>query len=76
MRKILGLMMFVCLLFSGNCFAMQFSQPVEIGRISTVRGGVTIVNATYNDGNYWREFDKNNTKSYEKVLLVLVQETT
>lgn len=66
MRKILGLMMFVCLLFSGNCFAMQFSQPVEIGRISTVRGGVTIVNATYNDGNYWREFDKNNTKSYEK----------
>ena len=66
MRRFLGLMMFICLLFSGNCFAMQFSQPVEIGRISTVRGGVTIVNATYNDGNYWREFDKNNTKSYEK----------
>ena len=66
MQRFLGLMMFICLLFSGNCFAMQFSQPVEIGRISTVRGGVTIVNATYNDGNYWREFDKNNTKSYEK----------
>ena len=34
MRKFWGLIMFVCLLFSGNCFAMQFSQPEEIGKIN------------------------------------------
>ncbi|SNU98203.1 Uncharacterised protein [Megamonas hypermegale] len=33
MRKILGLLIFIFLLFSGNCFAMQFSQPVKIGTI-------------------------------------------
>ncbi|WP_407378431.1 hypothetical protein [Megamonas funiformis] len=66
MRKILGLFIFICLIFSGICFAMQFSQPVKIGGISTPKGGVSIVNASYNDGNYWRKYDKNNTKSYEK----------
>lgn len=34
MRRILGLMICIFVLFSGNCFAMQFSQPVEIGSLN------------------------------------------
>lgn len=33
MRKIWGLVLCMCFLFSGNGFAMQFSQPVEIGSV-------------------------------------------
>ena len=69
MRKILGLMMFVCVLFSGNCFAMQFSQPVEIGITGYQQAGgtgVMIKGATYNNGSYYTKFKKNNRNSYEK----------
>ena len=69
MRRFLGLMMFICLLFSGNCFAMQFSQPVEIGVTGYKQAGgigVMIKGATYNNGSYYTKFKKNNRNSYEK----------
>ena len=66
MRKILGLMMFVCLLFSGNCFAMQFSQPIEIGQIGTIQvgGGISVKNAFYNNGSQYNR--KNDPDRYGK----------
>ena len=69
MRKILGLMMFVCLLFSGNCFAMQFSQPVEIGSVfvdQTGKQGILIKNASHNNGDYYTKARKNNRNTYGK----------
>lgn len=66
MWKFWNLVLGIYFLLSENCFAMQFSQPIEIGKIFTPTGGVKMVNASYNKGSYWREFDKNNTKSYEK----------
>ena len=69
MRKILGLMMFVCVLFSGNCFAMQFSQPIEIGEAGIMQaggGGVYIDGANYNSGKFYTKYRKDNTRGYEK----------
>ena len=69
MQKILGLMMFVCLLFSGNCFAMQFSQPVKIGGIclnQSTKQGISVENASYNNGDYYTGVIKNNRSTYGK----------
>ena len=69
MRKILGLMMFICLLFSGNCFAMQFLQPIEIGAVGIMQsggGGVSIDGANYNSGKFYTKYRKDNTRGYEK----------
>ena len=69
MRKILGLLIFIFLLFSGNCFAMQFSQPVKIGGIfidQTGKQGVIVKNASYNDGDYYTKARKNNRNTYGK----------
>lgn len=69
MQRVFGLILCVCLLFSGNCFAMQFSQPIEIGIAGYQQaggGGVMIKGATYNNGNYYKRFTKNNKKGYEK----------
>ena len=69
MRKILGLMMFICLLFSGNCFAMQFLQPIEIGAVGIMQsggGGVSIDGADYNSGKFYTKYRKDNTRGYEK----------
>ena len=69
MRKLLGLIMFVCLLFSGNCFAMQFSQPIEIGEAGIMQaggGGVYIDGADYNSGKFYTKYRKDNTRGYEK----------
>lgn len=69
MRRFLGLMMFICLLFSGNCFAMQFSQPIEIGEAGIMQaggGGVYIDGADYNSGKFYTKYRKDNTRGYEK----------
>ena len=67
MRNFFGLILCVCLLFSGNCFAMQFSQPVEIGGISVMQaggGGVCVDEADYNDGKFYTKYKKDNTRGY------------
>ena len=69
MRKILGLMVCIFVMFSGNCFAMQFSQPVEIGRLGLLHGGgngVFFNNASYNDGDI--AYRKGKTIAYGKGL--------
>ena len=48
MKKIFGIL-FALAIFSSNCFAMTFSQPVKIGEVSyngSPTGGVEIVGAT------------------------------
>lgn len=69
MKQIFGLVLCVCLLFSGKCFAMQFSQPVEIGGAGYMQaggGGVYIDGADYNSGKFYTEYRKDNTWGYEK----------
>ena len=53
-------------MISSNCFAMTFSQPVEIGEIGigvqSPYGGIYIKGASFNNGKYytkWREDGKN-----------------
>ena len=67
MRRFLGLMMFICLLFSGNCFAMQFSQPVQIGAFGQFPNqGFTFYYGTIiNSGVYFDENDEE--KGYKKI---------
>lgn len=70
MKKILGLLA-VFLMISANCFAMNFSQPVEIGwiGISQARGtagGFCFKNETSNSGDYYTVYEKNNKNSYGK----------
>ena len=66
MRRFLGLVICICLLFSGNCFAMQFSQPIEIGQIGTIQvgGGISVKNAFYNNGSQYNR--KNDPDRYGK----------
>lgn len=50
--KFLVILSVAMFFLSGNCSAMEFSQPVEIGRITAPPiGGFYIEKATYNDGN-------------------------
>lgn len=55
MKKILGVL-FLLMIFSVNCFAMTFSQPIKTGfsvrRLQT--GGMAIINATQNDGDFYK----------------------
>ena len=71
MRRFLGMIMFVCLLFSGNCFAMQFSQPVKIGNIGhdmfNSSLGIYINGAAYNFGIH-DDNNEYNTKYYKSGL--------
>ena len=80
MRRFLGLVICICLLFSGNCFAMQFSQPVKIGNIGhqvkigntghnmfNPSLGIYINGAAYNFGIY-DDNNKYNTKYYKSGL--------
>lgn len=69
MRKIWGLVLCMCFLFSGNGFAMQFSQPVEIGSVfvdQTGKQGILIKNASHNNGDYYTKARKNNRNTYGK----------
>lgn len=66
MKQFFGLVLSMCLLFSGNCFAMQFSQPIEIGQIGVIQvgGGILVDNAFYNNGSRYNK--KNDTDRYGK----------
>lgn len=69
MQKVFGLILCVCLLFSGNCRAMQFSQAVEIGSVfvdQTGKQGILIKNASHNNGDYYTKARKNNRNTYGK----------
>ena len=69
MRRFLGLVICIYLLFSGNCFAMQFFQPIEIGEAGIMQaggGGVYIDGADYNSGKFYTKYRKDNTRGYEK----------
>lgn len=69
MWKFLGMILCMCFLFSGNCFAMQFSQPVKIGGIcvdQSSKQGVLIENASYNNGDYYIKAKKDNRSTYGK----------
>lgn len=69
MWKFLGMILCMCFLFSGNCFAMQFSQPVKIGGIcvdQSSKQGVLIENASYNNGDYYTKAKKDNRSTYGK----------
>ena len=60
MKKILFFTLMLMFIAS-NCFAMKFSQPVEIGWIgwSQRGGGFYCENSFYNDGNYKVEYYNN-----------------
>lgn len=61
MKKLFALVLGICFLLSGNCFAMQFSQPIKIGGTGYRQAGglgVDLRNATYNDGNYYDKYHK------------------
>lgn len=69
MRKILLLVLCICFLFSGNCLAMQFSQPVKIGGIclnQSTKQGISVEDASYNNGDYYTGVLKNNRSTYGK----------
>ena len=72
MKKLFGLVLGICFLFSGNCLAMQFFQPEEIGLTGNVqvnRVGIKIDGATYNTGSYYtgnKVLKDRNTEGYEK----------
>lgn len=72
MRKFFGIF-FALMLISSSCFAMKFSQPEEIGRISQHQagsgaGGFEFPGATSNEGDFYRanKWNQNNTKTYGK----------
>lgn len=59
MRKILGLMMFICLLFTGNCLAMQFTSMEKLGSFGQPpKQGFFFYNVTYNSGVYFNGKDE------------------
>lgn len=65
--------MFVILVMSSTCFAMQFSQPVKIGRIGgTPQGGIWIEGASYNNGTSYQngKLGREWGKLYEKGIAV------
>lgn len=55
----------------GNVIAMQFSQPQKIGHMALSQagdagGGMVFSGASGNTGDYFRIYNKNNTKSFGK----------
>lgn len=67
MRKIFGLMVTMLMIMS-NCFAMTFSQPVEIGSIEIVpSGGIIFKGSSYNEGNVINILKNEKIYSYNSV---------
>ena len=65
------MLMAILILMVGNCYAMQFSQPQEIGWFGIAQagsggGGFVIKNASQNSRNYFTKYRKDNRQSYEK----------
>ena len=60
MKKIF-LILTASVIFSSNCFALTFSQPVEIGSIFwTPSSGLIFKNESYNDGKVAGQWKENN----------------
>ena len=56
---------------SSVCYAIQFTQPQQIGSFSFAQGGkgaggIRIENASQNKGDYFTQYNKNNQSSYGK----------
>lgn len=72
MKKLLTLIFCICFLLSGNCLAMHFSQPEEIGltgNLQVYKVGIKVDGATYNTGNYYtgnKVLKNKNKDGYEK----------
>ena len=66
-KKVFGIL-FLMMIFSANCFAMSFSQPVKTGFkiIKTQAGGGMIVeNATQNNGDFYKRTYNGKTTVYD-----------
>ena len=74
MKKFLVILGALLIIFSSNCFAMTFSQPVKIGEVGGLpSGGFSIKGASYNDGSSYKngQFDKEwNEKLYERGIAI------
>lgn len=72
--KKIFLILTALVIFSSKCFAMTFSQPVEIGKVGGQPvGGFWIKGATQNSGTSYKngQFDKEwKTKLYEKGIAI------
>ena len=72
-KRVLGLIIGVCMLTGSSCFAMQFSPVEEMGEAGVSQagrsgGGMVIINATHNTGDYYitNTYNAHNTQSYGK----------
>mgnify|MGYP006874579077 FL=1 len=72
-KRMLGLIIGACMLAGSSCFAMQFSSVEKIGEAGISQagrsgGGMVIINATHNTGDYYitNAYNAHNTQSYGK----------
>lgn len=72
-KRVLGLIVGICMLAGSSCFAMQFSPVEEMGEAGVSQagrsgGGMVIINATHNTGDYYitNTYNAHNTQSYGK----------
>ena len=73
-KRVLGLIIGVCMLTGSSCFAMQFSPVEEMGGMSYSQGGrhstggLILKNPTHNTGDYYttNAYNADNTYSYGK----------
>ena len=73
-KRVLGLIIGVCMLAGSSCFAMQFSPVEEMGGMSYSQGGrhstggLILKNPTHNTGDYYttNAYNADNTYSYGK----------
>ena len=68
---LLAVMIIGCIIYSGTVFAMQFSQMEKIGGIGMCQaggggGGIYVSNASANNGDYYRVYNKKNKISFGK----------
>ena len=71
-KRVLGLIVGICMLAGSSSFAMQFSPVEKIGEMTYSQGGhhsgggLILKNTTYNTGDYYTAYHADNTYSYGK----------
>lgn len=71
-KRVLGLIIGICMLAGSSSFAMQFSPVEKIGEMTYSQGGhhsgggLILKNTTYNTGDYYTAYHADNTYSYGK----------
>lgn len=72
MKKILGILsaLLMTTVFQTSCYAIQFSQPQDVGEFGLLQsgvfgGGIGFTNATVK-GSFFTKYNKNNNRSYGK----------